>query len=256
MNEKLQYAEMLDIPTSTCTITYKQNSKKRPTAKKRSVNTEAVKTKLINKINDETELKAEQLEMELPEVQEKEKQSFFKRLKSGKIKVSVVGAQLLAIGVLVATIFLTNAFMPNSGLNVFFKNAFSTEKEITQTVDDRIYSDFAPVLPVAKSENVKVVDGVMDITASGSVYSPCDGTVTSLTLNKETSKYDVEITHCDNFKTILSGIDYAYTEVGGAVFSNIPVGYIKDGATMCFYGEDGNVIKGYTLRDNSVVWAV
>lgn len=256
MNEKLQYAEMLDIPESTCTITYRQNAKKRLFSKKRPINTEAVKTKLINKINDESDTGCEQLEMELPEIQASEKQSFFKRFTSGKVKVSIIGAQLLAIGVLVATIFLTNAFMPNSGLNVFFKNAFSTEQELTQTVDNRIYSDFNPVLPVAKSENVSVVDGVMDITASGSVYSPCDGIVTSLTLNQETKKYDVEITHCDNFRTILSGIDYAYTEVGGAVFSNIPVGYIKDGATMCFYGEDGNLIKGYTLQDNSVVWAV
>lgn len=254
MNEKLQYAEMLDIPVSTCSITYKPNKKRKPPEKKKSVNGEAVKTKLINKINEESETVLDESPVETCEGEKKE--GFLKRLKSGKVKVSVVGVQLFAIGILVATIFLTNAFMPNSGLNVFFKNAFGTEQASTDDTDNRVYSDFSPVIPVANSENLKIEDGVMDITAAGSVYSPCDGTVSSLTYNEETKKYDLEITHCDNFKTILSGIDYAYTEVGGAVFSNIPVGYVKESAKMCFYGEDGSVITGYTLQDNSVVWAV
>ncbi len=256
MNEKLQYAEMLDIPVSTCTITYKPNKKRKTSERKKNTNNEAVKTKLINKINAEEEAEHIKEETAIENCVEEKKEGFFKKIKSGKIKVTVVGVQLLAIGVLVATIFLTNAFMPNSGLNVFFKNAFGTEQVSTDDLDNRVYSDFSPVIPVSNSANVRVEDGIMDITAAGSVYSPCDGTVTSLTYNEETKKYDVEITHCDNFKTFLSGIDFAYTEVGGAVFSNIPVGYVKDSAKMCFYGENGSVIKGYTLQNNSVVWAV
>ncbi len=175
----------------------------------------------------------------------------------GKFKVSVIGVQLVAIGILVATIFLTNALVPNSGLNVFFRSVFGGgATTVTAKVDDRTYADFKPVIPVASTEGLSVKDGVMTLSLSGSVYSPCDGKVSSLTFNEETGKYDLTITHSENFKTVFSGIDYAYTEVGGAVFSNIPVGYIKEGATMCFCGENGKVITDYTLKDNAVQWAV
>ena len=47
-----------------------------------------------------------------------------------------------------------------------------------------------------------------------------------------------------------------YTSVGEKVFSNVPVGYINtSGASMCFYGEDGAVITGYTIGDDALIWA-
>ena len=52
MNEKLQYATMLEIPVSTCSITERSSGKKRRTHKKK-VNHEQVKKQLMDKINGE-----------------------------------------------------------------------------------------------------------------------------------------------------------------------------------------------------------
>lgn len=248
MNEKLQYAEMLDIPSSTCTITFKP-ARKKPLKKKKSENAESVKTELINRINDREEVEVKE---EITAVEEQETE----KVKKPKFKFTVVGVQLAVIGALVATIILTNAFMPNSGLNVFFKNVFSKTETVSTNVDERIFTDFNPVSPVTNTEKLTVENGIMTMSGSGSVYSPCDGVVTELTFNEETKKYDITIAHNDNFKSVFNGIDYAYTEVGGSVFSNIPVGYVLSDATMCFCSSDGSVITNYTLKDNQVEWSV
>jgi hypothetical protein len=172
-----------------------------------------------------------------------------------KFKIGVVGIELAVIGVLIATIFLTNAINTNSGINVFMRNVFSNDV-VEETVDLRTHKDFDVVLPVSFSNSVVGEDGALAVEMTGSLYSPVDGTVTNLTLDQESQKYTMEITHNDNFKTVFSGLDYAYSEIGTSVYSNIPVGYIKESATMCFYDGNDAVITGYTLTENQVVWAV
>ena len=66
--------------------------------------------------------------------------------KKVKKRFNVVAVQFAIIGVLLATILLTNAFMPNSALNVFMKNVFGGQEETMQTVDNRVFSDFTPVM--------------------------------------------------------------------------------------------------------------
>jgi hypothetical protein len=74
---------------------------------------------------------------------------------------------------------------------------------------------------------------------------------------EEDGLYTIEITHSENFKTVLSGLDFAYAGQGDNVFGNIPVGYMDgDGATMCFTDGSGTIISDYQLVDNSVVWSV
>ena len=51
MNEKLQYAEMLEIPVNTCNITYKPPKKRKGRAK--NVDADKVKAELVDKINME-----------------------------------------------------------------------------------------------------------------------------------------------------------------------------------------------------------
>lgn len=277
MNEKLQYAEMLEIPVSTCTITRK-TPKKRSGFFKKLLAGEDVKQEVINKVNVETE-SAEVLTQNpeanldnaaetgdsdrllTPEIErlgavgnapEKKKKRPFSM---PKLKFNVVGVELLVIGLLAATILLTNILVPNSGINVFFKSVFGTQTTEVKA-DTRKFDEFTPVLPVAGGEGLSVDKGVMTISKAGSVYSPCDGKVTSLDFDEETKTYTMEITHSDNFKTVFKGITYAYSGLGGAVFSNIPVAYVKENATMCFYGEDGAVIDDYTVENNSLKWAV
>ena len=269
MNEKLQYAEMLNIPVNTSTITYKPQKK---SIFKKKKDAEKVKEELIEKINADAVRKdvpkeegAARLTEEgehivvddepivIPESYTPTVNIVKGKVKRGKIKVNVVGIELAVVGVLAAIICLTSALVPQSGINTFFKSVFSSEP--TKAADLRTYGDFSAVIPVS-SANLTVEDGIMKITGSSTVYAPCDGTITELTLNDETKKYDMVITHNDNFKTVIKGVDFAYNEIGGTVFSNIPVGYVKESAVACFTDGENAVITDYGIADGSVVWAV
>ena len=121
-------------------------------------------------------------------------------------------------------------------------------------VDEREFDEFSPVIMTAGS--VELNEGVITFGGKGSVYAPCDGTVSSVVV-AENGLYTIEITHSENFKTIFSGLEFAYAGQGDSVFGNIPVGYMDgDGATMCFTDGSGAIISDYQLIDNSVVWAV
>lgn len=269
MNEKLQYAEMLNIPVNTSTVTYKPH-RKNLFKKKKDV--EKVKDELISKINSgalnnppqNEEYKADNTAAEEQIIVDDEPivvpQSYTPTVsivkgkkKRREIKVNVIGIELAVIGILAAIICLTSALVPTSGINVFFKEVFSSSP--IETVDMRTYEDFKAALPVS-STNLKLDGGIMTISGNTTVYSPCDGKVTDLNYDKETKKFDMVITHNDNFKTVIKGVDYAYSEIGGSVFSNIPVGYVKESATLCFTDGENAVITDYGITDGAVVWAV
>ncbi|MBE5733939.1 MAG: hypothetical protein E7347_02680 [Clostridiales bacterium] len=286
MNEKLQYASMLEIPVSTCNVSVKP-AKKRLFSKKKKVNHEQVKEQLVKKVNqlesdgelavqlNDKEQNAElvmenqvnldseqQLNLTIEEdkdensLEEQTAQVFSVKQKKnrGKFKISVIGVQFAIISVLLATIFLTNALFTDSGINVFLRSVFGTEK--TQITDSRIYADFSPVIKVDDGATLSLDEnGVMTFSGKGSVYSPCDGVVTAL--NKgEDGKFTLEITHNENFKSVLSGIEYAYAGINDTVYHNVPVGYVNSQVTMCFTGGNGAVISNYQIIDDTVVWAV
>lgn len=294
MNEKLQYATMLEIPVSTCSVTTK-TTKKRKARRKKEVSPEAVKEQLFSKINMQESVSESQVET--PEWQQaydqaineiKEEENAFnqevlldeqtseqervvddqqvdyvdntvsivqtEKKKKKRFRFSVIGAQFAVIVVLVATIILTSALNVDSGINVFFRNVFGSTVE--QPVDARTYADFAPVISMGDNDGMQVSEGVISVGGEGSIYSPCDGKVTSLTKGAD-DRYTIEITHSENFKTVLSGIEHAYVGMEDLVYFNIPVGYLSsDGATMCFTQGDGTIICDYQIVDNTVVWAV
>ena len=188
---------------------------------------------------------------------EKRASASVKREKKSKKKfgISAIGVEIAVIGALVAVIFLTSAFYPQSGVNAFIKSVFGT-KEVTETIDERTYDEFAPVITTAAGETLSVEDGAVVIGGKGSVYSPLSGVVKSVTADGN-GRFNIEIAHSGKFSTIISGIDYAYAAVGDKVFGNIPVGYVKEnGVKMCFAGENGAAITDYELSGNAVVWAV
>ena len=272
MNEKLQYATMLEIPVNTCNVTFQPAKKKRARVKKNQ-NPDAVKEKLLSKINAEkeesaivpavAETVAEQNTVEQEFHQqplEKAEQYLGAKSVSEKkwniksIKFSVIGVQLVVIGILVATIFLTNAFYADSGINVFMRQVFGNQTTVEQ-VDLREYKEFMPVIALDGDMTTDIAGGVINFSGTGSVYAPCDGVISAV-FKGEDGKFTLEIAHSQNFKTTLSGLDYAYAELDDKVFSNIPVGYFLGGeASMCFTLSDGTVISDYQLVDNSVVWA-
>ncbi len=296
MNEKLQYAEMLEIPISTCNITYKP-TKKRLFSKKKKINTERVKEQVIDKVNNGQEelvqneqspqalyqraidldgqtvsevavqdnldaqaqgqitdqISPDQIQLErLQPERSQTTQTAVISSKRKKRKFSFVGLQVAVIVALLGVISVTNALNSNSGINVFLKGVFGMNA--TQSVDMREYDDFSPVISM-QNGTTTLENGVITISGEGSVYSPCDGKITSVT-KTEAGTYDVEIYHSENFKTVFNGLQYVYAEVGSQVYSNIPVGYSAQGdVKMCFFENDGNVITDFTLNGSNVVWA-
>lgn len=266
MNEKLQYAAMLDIPVNTCTITYKPVKKRRFTKKRKPVS-EDVKSALMNKINSEADLNntdiapaadgtvtdnaesktaASETCISAPEKRAKGKKRF---------KISAVAIELAVIGALIATIAVTNAMYPASGLNAFFKSVFKGEETVA-TTDDRAYTEFKPVFAAEGGKGYLLDNGVATMSAAGSVYAPVDGKVEKIVFNEETGKYTVRISHSDAFSSEIAGLDFAYVVEGGTVYKNLPVGYAKEsGSTTCFFDASGAVISNYEIVDNAVVWA-
>lgn len=285
MNEKLQYAEMLEIPVNTCNITYKPTKKRLFKGKTKTL--EEVKDKVVKKVNDTvetsvldkefarektaeialekyeetdsptSEYSAENIAVQIQNEYEEKAQKPIEKQVKRKFKLGVIGAQILVVCALVATIILTSVLIPNSGINTLFAGVFGVENQAESVIkDEREYSEFTAAIPVKNASQVTLADGVMSLNGNGSVYAPCKGTVSAVTTDAN-GKITLEIAHNNNFKTVLKGMDFAYFNEGETVLATIPVGYIEEGgATACFYDKDGAVITDYTLGDNGVVWAV
>ncbi len=263
MNEETIYSEMLEIPVNTCNITYTAQTKRK--RKKKEAPKENVKELAIEKVNREFEEQnssepaenaapvldevAENYQAELPQEEEQAEKPRAKR----RFKVSVIGVQLAVVVLLLGVIVFSNIFMEQSGIATFFNSIFAPQSE---QADNREYNSFTPALPT--DGEVSVSNGVMNFAVKGSVYAPCDGEITALTKGED-GKYVFEITHSTKFKTVISGIDYAYQELGSVVYGNIPLGYsLGENVELCFYGEDGQLITSYTVDNDTdtVIWEV
>ncbi len=259
MNEKLQYASMLEIPVNTCNVTFKPAKKKRLKKKRDNVSPEQVKELLLEKVNSvEAENAAPIVEDEpvLPVSTEEFSTASVKTQpkKKKKFGFSVIAVELALIGVLTATIFLTNFLYEDSAINAFMKSVFGTSAK-TETVVKN-YNDYAPVMSFGVSSDFTVENGYLNYGGSGSVYSPLDGEVVSVT-KTESGLYDMEIKISDNFISVFSGLKYAYANIGDKVFGNIPVGYVEaESLKMCFKSGDGNLITGYSVENGAVIWEV
>ena len=259
MNDKLQYASMLEIPVSTCNISIKPQKKR---FKKKKVNDQEVKEQLLEKINSQEEFS---LKETLPVQDQVDTESDIvkdddinqtatvslqsKPKKRFKLKFSAITIQLMVIGLLLATIFITNSVYPNSGINVFMRGIFKPEQ--VEQVDTRLYSEFAPTF----SSNVTINEGVMTVSSNGSVYSSLEGVVTDV-VQEEDGRYTVNVEHSANFTSVFSDIEHVYLSVGDNVFTNFPIGYASQDVRMCFLGENGAIISNFQILDGAVVWAV
>ncbi len=278
MNEKLQYATMLEIPVNTANITYKP-AKRRRVFKKKSKSPDAVKEELLSKVNAESEITEQAIPQEaaveraedtaeiseevMPQAAEDAAEetvgqaaeetyvstSVRKKKRKPFFKFSVISAEIVAIAVLVGAIFITNALYSDSAINVFMRRVFSVETAAAE----KTYKDFSPVMNF--DGDVSLDNGIISYTGSGSVYAPTDGTVSSV-VKEEDGTYTMVVAHSAVFSSTLSGLSYAYLGAGDSVFDNIPVGYVEGGGlTMCFNSENA-VITDYTIEDNAVLWAV
>ena len=263
MNDKLQYAKMIEIPESSASISYAVPKKKRLFSKKES----GVKKEVLDKVNGDSPIKGDNIlpvlydkisenGADLTEDKENVKEEnptetiTFKRKK----KFGIVAFEFVLIGLLFATILITNIILPDSAINKLINGTANISAVET---DERIYSDFKVVFNDNEKSVIAVNDGVITLSSAGSVYLPLEGKVVSRDISED-GKITLTVEHNKNFKTVVSGLDMAYATVGEAVFNNLPVGYIsgENPAQMTFIGQDGAAITNYTVRDGEIVWQV
>ena len=263
MNDKLQYAKMIEIPDSSATISYNVPKKKRFFLKKEN----KIKDEVIGKVNKENTLKGDNIipvikdkisENELNAGKNEQEQPIENLTESitvkRKKKFGVIAFEFVLIGLLFATILITNILLPNSAINKLINGTSNVESVET---DDRIYSDFKGVFSESEQAIMTVGDGVISFSGAGSVYLPVDGKLLSKEITED-GKITVIVEHNKNFKTVIAGLDYAYLGEGESVFYNLPIGYTAGDnvATMTFIGKDGNVITDYTVENGEICWKV
>lgn len=263
MKDGTDYAEMIEMPVSTCDVIFK------PAKKRKKKN---LKEQVIAKVNDgDTEADETQFEMKTVVTEKKPKFDFFKKKKKEepekyaetaentegeqvsdrkkkKFSFDIIYAEGVAIFLLVAAILLTNIFWEDSGINTIMKNAFG---QSAVAADTRTYRSFNATAP--SSELTAEIDGgIMTLNGTGAIYPVCDGTLVSAV--KEGDTYTVTINHSDLFKTVVSGLNYIYAEIGNEVYKYIPIGYCDEGSVTVSMYNDGVLLTGYILENGNVVW--
>lgn len=272
-NEQINYADMIEIPINTCTVTDMPSQKKRIRKKKPSA--EEIKNAVIAQVNDNlsaTEIDKQNLKEDSDQVtdflnsvieknefsvqgdvldEEKDclkAKSALPKIRARaytlkkKIIIGIVAVAILAVATIGAGV-LTDSL----GLTAYFGEVFAPVKE---TVKE--YDDYQAGLPCLMPSAITVSDGVMSVTGKGSVYSSTDGTVSKVVFAE--GKYSLEITHGEDFRTVIEGLDYSYVAEGDGVYGKIPVGYsLGEGYTVCLYSADG-LITDYDISGGTVSW--
>ena len=255
MEEETLYAKMIEMPQESCNITVKHPKKKLKSFFKKQDVKEAVLEKVNGEVNADVvkEANANSDSDDTPAVadfsEDEETSTTVIKKKQKRFKISVIGIQVTVICLLLGVILFSNFFMKDSGIASFLNSVFAK----SQAVDERDYSSFNPYVQVNSAYTFS--DGVMNLTGRGSIYSPCDGTISSVTRTAD-GKFDIEVNHSAKFKSVYKGIDYAYFAEGDDVYANIPIGYsLGDNVELCFYsGEE--MITDYTVQSGTVVWEV
>lgn len=266
-NEQINYADMIEVPVNTCTVTTLPAPKKR--ARKRKVTAEDLKSAVIEKVNGaevevaqdtavvtdgdsevaefvksvaEKNLAINGVEIEIEQEDFIAKSSAKKFSTKKRIVVGVLAVVVLAVATLGAGI-LTDSL----GLTAYFGEVFAPTQE---TVLE--YDDYQAGLPCLMPSAITVSEGVMSVASKGSVYASTDGTVSKVLY--EDGKYSLEIVHGEDFRTVISGLDYSYVAEGDGVFGKIPVGYsLGEGYTVCLYSASG-LITDYDISGGTVSW--
>ena len=245
MSDVLEYAQMSEIPVSSCEISIENTSRNKKDTKRKVIN------KVNKNLNGEENLKPTLL-AKIKKIftfkGRKNKQKTLNTKQENTIKkgFDIVSAQIVTIFVLLISILLTNVFWEDSAINVFFKNMFNREKEVVLN-----YNDFNPTLANNEFE-VALTDGVITFNGEGTVYAPTGGEVESVSLLEDGS-YQMVIAHSDTFKTVLEGINYPYYEKGNMVYSTCPIGYTTSVLTAKMYNND-TLLTNYSLQNGNVIW--
>ena len=266
MSERIDYAEMLEIPVSTVNVVRKKSKKKR-------AETDDLKDQVVKAVNervsegDFSEEKSEEVLSETRYAASEDLSEEYDLEEPDAAPVKVKGkffdskillAQFVAVLALAATIFLTNIVWKESAINTFFAGLLNPTDQSQSVDDDRIYSQLTMGSVVSDDDITCTVSdtGVLSFTGECSVYTPCDGKIVSVT--EKDGLYTVKIEHTKSFSTEISNLSTAYFAAGDKVFSTIPVGYTKGASPVSVsMFDNGNLIKSYTVNEaNDIIWNV
>ena len=246
------YVKMLEIPVNSCDVVVKPLKKRKKDVKKQvieKVNGEVVAKSYENSLAEKPKKQKKHAEtIKAKKVKIKKQKPIVEDNSSVSIKntgFDIVSVQVVAIFVLIVGIILTNIFWEDSGINNLMKSVFKEQDSVV----DISYTSFTANLP-SKTEGVVLENGVMTIS-SGSVYSPCDGVVESVT--ESGGAYTVTIKHSESFSTVISGLESVYVSLSDKVYSNIPLGY-SDGETAVSMFDGDVILTSYVLSDSQIVW--
>lgn len=168
----------------------------------------------------------------------------------------VLRAEFALACALCGTIFLTNVFLPESGVNTFFRTLTTPTAEAA-AVDTRTYADFelSPII----SENSDAVlalskEGVLSLKDKCCIYPAANGRVCEVT--ETDGVYNVKIQYSDSFTGSFENLDYVYYAVGEEVKANVPVGY-SEGETevKITMFSSGKALNCFRLtEENCLAW--
>ena len=287
MNETPNYADMIEIPVQTSSVTVVEPTKKRIKKKRKTV--EELKDEVIKKVNLETEryeefknsAKNNQNESDI-DLTEKER-ALIDKIKNGvelddidnsfngelpldsepileKPEVNTVTiktrSQKPSIKkklVAICCIIFVFAVAVTSSVLIADKLSLPTLFSSPEEVIDK-YTVFNATIPSKVIDSVTLKDGVMSVSSKGAIYSLADGVVSSIATDGES--FTVEITHGEDFKTVFSGMDLTYFSVGEKVYKTLPLGYSngETAYTVSLYSASG-LITDYSLKGDTIVWA-
>ena len=256
-----EYSEMIELPVSTCEMVVVPQKKKRFSADRliKRLNKNADGNKKSDKLSSSeataAALSSAATDSDVAAVAADgmDETVTFSRVKSATesskkgFKFDIIGAEVVAIFVLVVAIILTNIFWEDSGINVMIKSVFSSSQAVEK--DERPASELAVNAPARSG--VTLDNGVMTVPEGYAVYAPADGKVESV--NFADGVYTVTLRHSDVFKSIISGAESVYASVGDTVYGNIPVAYAAKGTTVAMYNGDA-LVTDYILDNGSIIW--
>ncbi len=261
-----EYAEMIEIPVSTCEMVNLPKRHKKKNIRKRVIDkiNKSLRSEEKKRANEQVkaadalasaatgDLASAAGAENVPGgsvtiVGEKKKKGAFKFKK--KFSFDIISVQVVAIFVLVVAILITNIFWEDSGINNLIKSTFG-QSTTTATKDTRDYTNFSAIAP-SKSE-IEIEEGIMTVASMGAIYSPCDGVIEDIKENN--GKWTVTINHSDVFKTIIRNVDYAYFDIGETVYQAVPVCYSAGGGSEILMFNNNSLLTNFTIVDGSIVW--
>ena len=291
MNEEIEYAEMLEIPVSTVNIVRKQRKRKKTDSVPpiKSEEAIAIKDTVIANINEKMSFDVEELEENptIPEIadeggaidfdhpaervdtvriytnhsMEEEFSPFEKTNEGGRYALNhkqkaIQLALRIEFGVacaLCGAIFLTNAFMPNSAINTFFR-ALNTPAVNTA----KPYTEFTLSSVVSELSDAKLTlspAGILSLTDTCHIYPVADGKIGDITQNEQ-GLYTVKVCYSDSFTGVFYGLNTIYYAVGDNVKTNVPLGYTagENEVQVTMYS-NGTLLNCFELTDeNCLAW--